>query len=64
MPNQKFYLTKRNNGIYYLGWKEGDKVRWKSTKCDKKSDAIIFLHSFNSEDGKIEELLVLTELGK
>ena len=50
MPNQKVNLTKRNNEIYYLRWKEGDKVRWKSTKCDKKSDSILIQKSFKIEE--------------
>jgi integrase/recombinase XerD len=64
MSNKKFYLTKRSNGIYYIGWKEGEKIRWKSTKCDKKSDAIHYLQSFKVDEIDIEETPFLTELWK
>ena len=62
MSNQKFYLTKRNNGIYYIGWREGGKVRWRTTSCEKKSDAISFLNSFRVEEIKTHDVLLLSEL--
>lgn len=62
--NQRFYLTKRNNGIYYVGWREGEKIRWKSTRCDKKPDAISFLNSFRIDEIKTQEVPLLTELWK
>jgi site-specific recombinase XerD len=64
MSNKKFYLTKRSNGIYYIGWKEGEKFRWKSTKCEKKSDAIHYLQSFKVDEIDSEETPLLTELWK
>jgi site-specific recombinase XerD len=45
----KYYLNKRSNGYYYIGWTEGNRRRWKSTKCTTKSDALSFLKSFKSE---------------
>ncbi|MCX6138696.1 MAG: site-specific integrase [Ignavibacteriales bacterium] len=62
MSNKKFYLTKRNNGIYYVGWHEGDKLRWKTTKCNKKSDAISFLNSFKVEEIDADVIPLLSEL--
>ena len=62
MSNQKFYLTKRNNGIYYIGWRESGKVRWKTTSCEKKSDAISFLNSFRVEEIKTHDVSLLSEL--
>lgn len=64
VSNKKFYLTKRNNGIYYIGWREGNKVRWKSTKCEKKPDAISFLNSFRVEEIEMEVVPVLSEIWK
>lgn len=44
-----YYLTKRSNGYYYIGWFEGNRRRWRSTKCTIKSDALTFLKSFELE---------------
>jgi integrase len=35
----KFYLFKRNNGIYYVGYFENGRKRWKSTGATLKADA-------------------------
>ncbi|MGB5872712.1 MAG: hypothetical protein WBH56_03230, partial [Bacteroidota bacterium] len=45
----KYYLFKRSNGYYYIGWTEGNRRRWKSTRCNKKSDALSFLRAFKAE---------------
>lgn len=44
----KIYLTKRNNGIYYYGIVENSKRLWKTTKCSKKADALLFLKTLDS----------------
>lgn len=36
----KFYLFKRNNGIYYVGYFENGRKRWKSTGATLKADAL------------------------
>ncbi len=43
MSSSRFYLTKRSNQIWYLGWIENGRRRWKSTKCRKKADALRYL---------------------
>jgi len=35
-PNQKVYLYKRTNGIYYIGDEVDGKRRWKSTGTENK----------------------------
>ncbi len=41
MPSTpKVYLYKRNNGIYYVGYSDQGRVRWKSTSTSVKSDAL------------------------
>jgi site-specific recombinase XerD len=41
MPSTpKFYLYKRKNGIYYVGYFHGDRLRWKSTRTTVKSEAL------------------------
>ena len=42
----KLYLFKRNNGIYYVGWIEGSRRRWKSTACRTKPEALKQLGNF------------------
>jgi len=39
----KLYLTKRSNGVYYLGWVENGKRQWKTTKLTTKSEAHHYL---------------------
>jgi integrase len=56
----KFYLTKRN-GYYYIGWVEGNRRKWKSTKRTTKSDALTFLKSFETENEKKVEPLRLSQ---
>ncbi|MBS4028866.1 MAG: site-specific integrase [Ignavibacteriales bacterium] len=46
MNSTKLYLTKRNNGIYYIGYYEGAKLKWKSTRERIKSDALKQLSDF------------------
>lgn len=48
----KYYLTKRFNGYYYIGWVEGNRRKWKTTRCTTKSDALSFLKSFETETEK------------
>jgi site-specific recombinase XerD len=62
MSNKKFYLTKRNNGVYYVGWREGEKIRWRTTKCDKKPEAIAFLNSFRVDEVNVQVAPLLSEL--
>jgi integrase len=47
MSHQKFYITKRSNGFFYIGWREENGRRcWKSTKCTRRFDALQFLGNF------------------
>ena len=39
MQRQKFYLFKRS-GIWYIGYRDGGRVRWKSTHARLKTDAL------------------------
>jgi integrase len=49
MTNTKLYLTKRGD-IYYLGKRISEnKVRWQTTKCRRKSDALPFLKSYQDK---------------
>ena len=57
----KYYLFKRSNGFYYLGFTDGNRRRWKSTKCNKKSDALAFLKSFKSESLVVRKPIRLSE---
>ena len=58
--NSKLYLTKRN-GYYYVGWADGNRRRWRSTKCTVKSEALAFLKSFETENEKKVEPLRLSQ---
>lgn len=41
MPSTpRVYLYKRNNGIYYVGFFDQGRLRWKSTRTSVKSDAL------------------------
>jgi integrase len=43
----KFYITKRNNGIFYYGFRDSQgKISWHTTKCTRRSEAINFLKQF------------------
>jgi len=44
----KFYLFKRNNGIYYYGYLEDGRKRWKSIKCRRKDEALKVLTDVKS----------------
>jgi hypothetical protein len=46
MTQRRYDLTKRNNGVYYIGWYEGEKRVWKSTKLRRKKDAEQYLRQF------------------
>lgn len=39
----KFYLTKRSNGFYYIGYFEDESLHWKSTRTRRKSEALKIL---------------------
>lgn len=53
---KKFYLFKRSNGIYYMVWYEGNRRVWRSTKCQRKSDAFAYLKEFD-----LEQAILTTE---
>jgi len=42
----RLYLTKRNNGIYYVGYFTDGMRRWKSTGCRFKHEALKALKNF------------------
>ena len=56
----KYFICKRQR-YYYIGWIEGNRRRWKSTKCTTKSDALAFLKTFESENEKEVEPLRLSQ---
>ena len=56
----KYYLAKRN-GYYYIGWVEGNRRRWKSSKRTTKSECLSFLKSFESEQEMEVEPLRLSQ---
>jgi site-specific recombinase XerD len=45
-PLPKFYLYKRANGIYYIGYLDNGRRRWKSTGSTLKCDALKALASY------------------
>ena len=56
----KYYLMKR--GAYYqIGWVEGDRRKWRPTKCTTKSEALVFLKSFETQNEKKVEPLRLSQ---
>ena len=56
----KYYLMKR--GAYYqIGWVEGDRRKWRTTKCTTKSEALVFLKSFETQNEKKVEPLRLSQ---
>jgi integrase len=48
MENLKFYLSKRDNGYYRIGYFVGSKLCWKSTKRKHKAEALSVLRDFES----------------
>ena len=48
-PNQKVYLYKRNNGIYYIGTEIDGRRRWKSTGSKVKAEALRVISEFRKE---------------
>ena len=48
MSAEKLFLYKRRNGYYYIGTRVSPTcIRWKTTKCQKKPEAIAFMRSFS-----------------
>lgn len=49
MPSSsKFYLYKRSNSIYYIGYFDQGHLRWKSTRTSRKTEALKELSTFQS----------------
>src|ERR1041385_6522138 len=49
MPiSRKFYLSKRSNGYWYIGYFDDGKLRWKSSQLKIKSDALSILNDFEN----------------
>ncbi|MGD0036681.1 MAG: tyrosine-type recombinase/integrase [Bacteroidota bacterium] len=61
LSTDKIYLTKRNNGIYYAGQKINGRIRWRTTKATTKSDAFLFIKTF---DIKAEDKAVVPTLSQ
>jgi site-specific recombinase XerD len=59
---QRYFLIKRNNGFYYLGYDIDGKRRWKTTKCKKKVEAMLFLKYYTGEEIKTEKSILLSQL--
>ena len=64
MTSCKLYLTKRSNQIWYMGWIEDGRRRWRSTKCAIKSDALQFLKEFQDSGKKQAANITLLECFK
>ncbi len=62
LNHTKLSLFKRSNGIYYLGYVEGNRRRWKTTSCTTKSDALQFLRTFEGTKREMERTPLLSEL--
>jgi len=52
----KLYLTKLSNGVYYIGWIENGKRRWKTTKLSTKSGALQYLREFKGQTQETETI--------
>ncbi len=53
MSGTRIYLTRRDNGFYYLGIRVADnRVQWKTTKCTRKSDALEYVRAFKSQSAE------------
>jgi integrase/recombinase XerC len=61
LRNTRFYL-KRRNGVYYIGWYEDGKRRWKTTGKSTKSDALLYLRTFEGTKNETERTPLLSEL--
>jgi integrase len=61
MTHRKLYLTKRSNQIWYIGWIEDGRRRWRTTKCSNKSDALCFLKAFEQSTNRPTANLLLSE---
>ena len=47
MPQKtRFYLYKRSNGFFYIGYSEGGRLRWRSTRTQRKPEALQALSEF------------------
>jgi integrase len=44
--SERIYLYKRVNGYYYIGYHDYGRIRWKSTKCKFRPDALKILSDF------------------
>jgi integrase len=44
-----YFLRKRENGFYYLGYEIDGRRHWKTTKCTKRIDALELLKNYNAE---------------
>jgi site-specific recombinase XerD len=64
VPNISFYLTKRSNGIYYVGWYHNGRRRWRTTKCKIKTEALQFLKSFDHKEQESNQTLCMSQLFK
>ena len=60
---KKFFLFKRSNGFYYIGWCEGNRRVWRSTKCVRKPDALAYLQQFDQQQATLnmEKQFTLSE---
>jgi site-specific recombinase XerD len=58
----KLYLFKRSNGMYYIGFFEGYRRKWKTTSCTTKSDALQYLRTFEGTKREMERTPLLSEL--
>ena len=57
----KYYLRKRSNGVYYIGYINAGRKRWKSTRCTSKKDALGFLNTFQSSNVTTSTVILLTQ---
>jgi site-specific recombinase XerD len=66
VSTDRFYLTKRKNGFYYVGARISKTcIRWRTTKCRKKPDALNFMKTFAfalTDEAEEKSHLTLSEL--
>ena len=63
MQRQKFYLFTRS-GIWYVSYRDGGRIRWKSTRARLKTDALRALSDFEKLRSKSKPPLTFNEFTK
>jgi len=64
MPSTKFYLYKRSNGYWYIGYFDEGRKRWKSSGQKLKNEALKVLSEFEQHLKKRVPLVLFSEFVK